>query len=129
MTLAPRGSTLTGTPHIRQLVSGLRVMIRIRPLAQILFVALAPFAGTQHSLAEFNWAKPLRVDLGMNTGRNDTGTPGWREWQVVDGAEASQQFDGVKVTLRAATADELKISDNATATLKGTWNKAGLALG
>jgi len=105
-------------------------MIRIRPrLAQLLFVVLACLVGIQQALAEFNWARPLRVDLGMNTGRNDTGTPGWREWQVVDGAEASQEFDGVKVTLRAAAADELKISDNATATLKGTWNKAGLALG
>ena len=104
------------------------VMVRIRPLAQLLFFLLAFLVGAQQALAEFNWAKPLRVDLGMNTGRNDTGTPGWREWQVIDGVEASHEFDGVTVMLRAASAGRLNSSDNA-ATLKGTWNKAGLALG
>jgi hypothetical protein len=52
-------------------------------------------------------AGPLRVDLGQDTGRSDTDTPGWTEWQVKNGAEATRDFDGVKVTLRAAGEGQL----------------------
>jgi hypothetical protein len=54
-----------------------------------------------------------RVDLGMNTGRSDTDTPGWIEWQVPDGREATREFDGVRVTLRGA----------GQGGLRGAWDK------
>ena len=65
-------------------------------------------------------ARPLRVDLGMDTGRSDTATPGWVEWQVPDGAEATCEFDGVRVTLRAA---------GEGGELRGVWSKKLLATG
>lgn len=64
-------------------------------------------------------AEPLRIDLGMDTGRNDTATPGWHEWQVPNGPEAQRTFDQVTITLRAAGGGELR----------GDWFKAGLATG
>ena len=64
-------------------------------------------------------AEPIRIDIGMDTGRNDTATPGWREWQVPNGAEAQREFDGVTVTLRSAEGGDLK----------GQWFKAGLSTG
>ena len=60
----------------------------------------------------------------MNTGRSDTATPGWHEWQVTDGATATKEFDNVRVTLRAVAEN-----DAPTAALKGVWNKKGLARG
>jgi hypothetical protein len=68
-------------------------------------------------------AGPLRVDLGMATGRSDTATPGWIEWQVPDGREATRAFDGVRITLRGA--NQQGVTD---AALRGVWNKAGLAV-
>ncbi|MBA3483815.1 MAG: T9SS C-terminal target domain-containing protein [Pirellulales bacterium] len=63
--------------------------------------------------------EPLRIDLGMNTGRNDTAAPGWVEWQVENGAEATREFGAIQITLRATDG----------AALKGAWYKAGLASG
>src|SRR5262245_15258554 len=63
-------------------------------------------------------AEPIRIDIGMDTGRNDTGTRGWHEWQVPNGSEATREFDGVKVTLRSVGGS-----------LQGQWYKAGLASG
>ncbi len=65
-------------------------------------------------------ARPLRVDLGMNTGRSDTAAPGWIEWQVPDGPEANREFDGVRVTLRGAREG---------GALRGVWSKSLLATG
>ena len=64
-------------------------------------------------------SEPLRIDLGMNTGRNDTAAPGWIEWQVEDGVEAAREFGDIQITLRAT----------AGAALKSAWYKAGLASG
>jgi hypothetical protein len=64
-------------------------------------------------------APSLRIDVGMATGRSDTATPGWIEWQVPDGREASRDFNGVRVTLRGA-------GQGGDGTLRGVWNKAGL---
>jgi hypothetical protein len=65
------------------------------------------------------FAEPIRIDIGMDTGRNDTGTPGWHEWQVKNGSEATREFDDVQITLRGAEGTELR----------GDWFKAGLATG
>ena len=35
---------------------------------------------------------PLRIDFGMDTGRSDTATLGWHEWQVPNGAEATKEL-------------------------------------
>ncbi|MDZ4659850.1 MAG: hypothetical protein SH868_19925 [Bythopirellula sp.] len=64
-------------------------------------------------------AEPLRIDLSMDTGRNDTATPGWQEWQVANGPEATRKFGEVAVTLRAPQGE----------TLRGEWYKAGLSTG
>ena len=65
-------------------------------------------------------AAPLRVDLGMASDRRDTGTPGWTEWQVPNGGEATREFaDGLRVTLRAGRGTELK----------GEWNRAAFVAG
>jgi hypothetical protein len=61
----------------------------------------------------------LKVDVSMDTGRNDTAAEGWVEWQVKDGRTASRQFGTVRVELRAI----------GTEPLKGTWYKRGLATG
>lgn len=101
----------------------LRFRIRTASAALAIFTALVICERSGDAAAP-TWARPLRVDLGMNTGRNDTGTPGWQEWQVVDGAEATQTFDGVTVTLRAVASDK-----QTPAALRGVWDKKGLALG
>lgn len=64
-------------------------------------------------------AEPIRIDIGMDTGRNDTGTSGWHEWQVKNGHQAIREFDGVEITLRGANGSDLR----------GDWFKAGLATG
>ncbi|BBO34842.1 hypothetical protein [Lacipirellula parvula] len=102
-------------------------MIRSRVyMASAALMVIVPLTACgQSSLAAApSWARPLRVDLGMNTGRNDTGTPGWQEWQVADSATATQTFDGVTVTLRAVSSD-----GKSPAALRGVWNKKGLAKG
>ena len=105
-------------------------MIRFRSLTPALALLLATVATVRLTAAEVTWARPLRVDLGMNTGRNDTGTLGWQEWQVADGVAAMKKFDGVTVTLRAVGAGNTSGEEPvAPTTLKGVWNKAGLALG
>lgn len=71
------------------------------------------------SSAGAEWSPPLRIDLGMSTGRNDTAADGWVEWQVADGPAASRRFDDITVTLRAASGSQLR----------GVWHKAGLAAG
>jgi hypothetical protein len=60
-------------------------------------------------------AEALRIDLGMDTGRNDTATPGWQEWQVKNGAEAVREFDDVTIKIRPRDGE-----------LRGNWYKAGL---
>lgn len=65
-------------------------------------------------------AAPLRVDVGMDTGRHDTGTLAWDEWQVPDGAEASRHFGSTHVILRPLREDGV---------LTGVWEKRGLAVG
>ena len=42
---------------------------------------------------------PLRIDQSLATGRNDTATAGWREWQVPDGQQAMREFGETRVTL------------------------------
>lgn len=65
-------------------------------------------------------AKPLvRVDVGMDTGRSDTATAGWEEWQVPDGNSPAREFNGVRVQLRAAEGEGVK----------GTWLKKLLVTG
>lgn len=64
-------------------------------------------------------AEPIRIDLGMDTGRNDTATPGWQEWQVKNDHEATHEFDGIAVTLRSP----------AGSIVEGQWYKAGLSTG
>ncbi|MDC0935809.1 hypothetical protein OAS39_05950 [Pirellulales bacterium] len=63
---------------------------------------------------------PLRVDLGMDTGRSDTANPRWQEWQVEDGPQATRQFGAVDVVLSAVGDDQV---------LRGEWFKPGLATG
>ncbi|MEX0332588.1 MAG: polysaccharide lyase family 1 protein [Puniceicoccaceae bacterium] len=60
-------------------------------------------------------ALPVRIDLGMDTGRSDTARDGWLEWQVPNGTGAERQFG--ELTL------ELRSRDGFT----GTWFKKGLA--
>lgn len=65
-------------------------------------------------------AAPLvQVDLSMDTGRNDTATPNWQEWQVTDGAAPTRNFGDLTIEFRAAEGS----------TVKGTWLKKGLATG
>jgi hypothetical protein len=105
-------------------------MNRLRPLVVTLALLSLLLGQPISAAAEVSWAKPLRVDIGMNTGRSDTGTPGWQEWQVADGAEAAKEFSGVTMRLRAVPASgESSDHPDKSAALKGVWNKAGLALG
>ena len=60
-------------------------------------------------------AMPLRIDLGMDTGRSDTARDGWVEWQVSDGPQAERSFDKIGITLRSP------------AGFSGAWFKKGLA--
>jgi hypothetical protein len=46
---------------------------------------------------------PLKVDIGPDNGRKDLLKPEWQHWLIKDGAAASSQFAGVKVTVRAAS--------------------------
>ena len=62
----------------------------------------------------------IRVDFGMASGRSDTATPGWQEWQVPNGGKATRKFSGVTLTLSALGEDS---------ELEGQWLKAGLASG
>jgi hypothetical protein len=78
-------------------------------------------AATAHAAA------PLRVDLGRNTGRSDTAAPGWTEWQVPDGPEASRDFDGIRITLRAA--GQGAAGGEGSPQLRGAWSKKLLATG
>jgi hypothetical protein len=77
------------------------------------FVALLVIASVLPGIAE-----PIRIDLGMDSGRNDTATPGWHEWQVPNGPKASRDFAGVTLILRGGGGD-----------LEGQWYKAGLVSG
>ncbi|WP_148074238.1 pectate lyase family protein [Bythopirellula goksoeyrii] len=56
----------------------------------------------------------------MDTGRSDTATPGWVEWQVPNGTEASKTFEGIQVRLRPAGGGKA---------IEGQWYKAALATG
>jgi hypothetical protein len=60
-------------------------------------------------------AEPIRIDLGMDTGRSDTATAGWHEWQVKNGSEAVREFDGVTIKIRPRDGE-----------IRGNWYKAGL---
>ena len=64
-------------------------------------------------------AQPVRIDLGMDTGRSDTAKAGWHEWQIPAGSSARTTIDGLDITLRPGkgTADEIE----------GAWFKSGLA--
>lgn len=63
----------------------------------------------------------LQVDLGKDTGRHDTATLAWQEWQVPDGEEAGRVFEDLRIALRPV--------EHADALLAGVWDKAGLATG
>ncbi|TWU27734.1 hypothetical protein Pla144_25110 [Bythopirellula polymerisocia] len=63
---------------------------------------------------------PSRIDLGMDTGRSDTATLGWEEWQVPNGTVAAKIFGEVQVMLHPAGAGEV---------IEGQWYKAALATG
>lgn len=65
-------------------------------------------------------AQPIKVDLGMNTGRSDTASPGWVEWQVENNAQVTNKFEEVEVTLRTL---------NPEVQVVGVWHKPGLATG
>lgn len=80
-------------------------------------LAAATLAATYCEVSD---ARPVQVDISMDTGRGDTATSGWHEWQVPDGLMATKEIDGVQLTLRAAGKDQK---------LQGQWYKAGLATG
>lgn len=61
----------------------------------------------------------IAVDLSLTSGRKDVRTPGWHNWEVPNGKEASTTIEGVEIHLRAATGKELK----------GDWFKAGIVTG
>ena len=103
-------------------------MSRSPALAGILALMVGAAALPRVGGAAVNWAKPLRVDVGLSTGRKDTATPGWQEWQVVDGVAATQEIGGIRFTLRAK-ADASAADAASVPLLKGVWNKAGLARG
>lgn len=63
---------------------------------------------------------PVRVDIGMSTGRSDTATIDWHEWQVADRQAAILELRGLRFSLRPA---------GESAELAGKWHKAGLATG
>jgi hypothetical protein len=65
-------------------------------------------------------AAVIRIDLGMDSGRSDTATEGWHEWQVPDGSQAKREFDGVQITLSSGKNGQ---------PFTGQWFKAGLATG
>ena len=44
----------------------------------------------------------FKVDIGPDSPRRDLLTPGWHNWRLRDGPSATETFDGVTVTLRAA---------------------------
>ena len=62
----------------------------------------------------------IRIDFGLASGRSDTGTRGWQEWQVPKSGTATRDFSGVELTLSAAEKG---------AEVEGQWLKAGLASG
>jgi hypothetical protein len=43
---------------------------------------------------------PISVDINPVTDRKDVLTPGWRNWAIPEGAEASESFEGITVTVR-----------------------------
>src|SRR4051794_30368588 len=63
----------------------------------------------------------VKVDLNQSTDRKDVLTPGWENWGVKDGPEASAKFDTVGVKLR-------KAGDVGTGLSVGWW-KGGLDYG
>lgn len=65
-------------------------------------------------------ADPLRVDVGNDTGRHDTATLDWHEWQVPAGDEAARRFGDLQVTLRPV---------DGGSGVAGAWKKSGLATG
>ncbi len=72
-----------------------------------------------------NWASafaaaPLRIDFSLASGRSDTATPGWQEWQVPNGSEAARSFGEIQVRLRSMEEGN---------ELQGQWYKAALATG
>lgn len=58
---------------------------------------LMAFAGQLAAIA----GATVRVDINPDNGRKDEQTAGWTNWAVRDGASASGEFGGIKVTLRA----------------------------
>jgi hypothetical protein len=105
-------------------------MSRLHPLVVGAVAVIACAIDPCLASAEAAPGRPLRVDLGMATGRKDTAARGWREWQVSDGVEATKTFGDVEIVLRAAKSPR---GDGAGAAnipkLRGVWNKAGLARG
>ena len=65
-------------------------------------------------------ARPLRIDLSMQTGRSNTSSAGWHEWQIDQGQEMARDVQGLQITLRAIGTD---------AQVQGEWYKAGFATG
>ncbi|MCA9235773.1 MAG: hypothetical protein KDA44_09895, partial [Planctomycetales bacterium] len=85
------------------------------PLAQRLVISVITLAAV---FAADACGEAVRVDLSLASGRKDTETPGWQEWEVAHGASVSTVIDGVEIELAAPGGE-----------LKGDWYKAGLATG
>lgn len=71
------------------------------------------------AVATADAARPPRVDLSAATGRSDAETFAWHEWEIDQAPEATKEFDGVSVTLRAA----------GPGPLEGFFHKPGVATG
>jgi hypothetical protein len=57
-------------------------------------------------------ADHLRVDVGQQNDRKDAFQRDWSQWQIRNGEEASQAFDGVRITLRSAGEGGLRADFN-----------------
>ncbi len=100
-----------GAPHSQHPL-GILVMSHFSSLSLILAAVIGSSATPAYADA------PVRIDLSDATGRGDSETLGWDEWETKETAEARKKFGGVTVTLRPATG-----------TIKGFLNKRGLATG
>ena len=63
---------------------------------------------------------PVRIDFSNATGRGDTATQGWHEWQVSGGQQVAKKFGDVRVVLKSVSGQ---------GKVAGQWYKAGLATG
>jgi hypothetical protein len=74
----------------------------MKPLSLIAALLLATPALADH----------LRVDVGQQNDRKDAFQRDWDQWQIASGEEASQNFDGVRITLRSAGKGGLRADFN-----------------